>query len=146
MGPVRLPTSILTERQWVSVVDELKLSERQRDVLGCLLNGDSEKQIAARLSISPATVHTHLKRLHAKLGVQNRASGSRARCRRRSIARISRWARERSQASIRPARLRGVPCLGDLRGRLSAPMLHERRFLEGPAGAIARSTGEEPWR
>jgi DNA-binding CsgD family transcriptional regulator len=45
---------------------------RQRQVLDCLLNGDSEKQVARRLGLSPHTVHTHINRLHQRFGVQSR--------------------------------------------------------------------------
>jgi DNA-binding CsgD family transcriptional regulator len=66
------------DRKRVNVASLQVLSSRQRDVLACLFNGDSEKEIAVRLSISVLTVHTHVKRLHAKLGVHNRGQLLRA--------------------------------------------------------------------
>ena len=48
------------------------LTPRMKQILSCLLNGDGEKQIAARLGISPHTVHTHVKQLHKTLGVTSR--------------------------------------------------------------------------
>lgn len=53
-------------------LEGIKLSPRARQVLTCLLNGDSEKQIALRLQISPHTVHTYVKKLHQTLGVNSR--------------------------------------------------------------------------
>lgn len=48
------------------------LSPRQRQTLGRLLRGDSEKQIARRLGISRSTVHKHVMRLHRHFGVHSR--------------------------------------------------------------------------
>jgi DNA-binding NarL/FixJ family response regulator len=48
------------------------LTPRLQEVLGRLLEGDSEKQAARRLGISPATVHDHVKRLYVDLGVSSR--------------------------------------------------------------------------
>lgn len=48
------------------------LSPRQRDVLDALLEGDSEKQAAARLGISPTTVHEHVAALYRHFGVASR--------------------------------------------------------------------------
>lgn len=59
----------LARREGVSVAD---LSPRQREVLRCLLEGDSEKQAARRLNISPLTVHDHVKALHKRFGVSSR--------------------------------------------------------------------------
>lgn len=46
---------------------------RLQQVLTCLLQGDSEKQIAARLGISPHTVNRHVQRLYREFGVHSRA-------------------------------------------------------------------------
>ena len=48
------------------------LPPRLRQVLQCLLEGDSEQQVAQRLGISPHTVHEHVKRLHRHYGVSSR--------------------------------------------------------------------------
>lgn len=42
----------------------LDLSARQRQVLQCLLDGESEKQAALRLGLSAHTVHVHAQRLY----------------------------------------------------------------------------------
>jgi DNA-binding NarL/FixJ family response regulator len=49
------------------------LSPRLRQTLACLLQGDSEKQVAARLGLSPATTHQYVTALYRRFGVQSRA-------------------------------------------------------------------------
>lgn len=49
------------------------LSPRQRQVLACLLEGDGEKHVAARLGIGVATVHTYVKALYRHFRVAGRA-------------------------------------------------------------------------
>ena len=56
------------------------LSPRQRDVLICLMEGDSEKQVAQRLNLSQHTVHDYVKVLHTRFGVRSRGELL-ARCR-----------------------------------------------------------------
>jgi len=48
------------------------LSPRMRQTLDRLLAGDSEKEIAARLGLSPHTVHVYIKSLYPRLGVSSR--------------------------------------------------------------------------
>jgi DNA-binding CsgD family transcriptional regulator len=67
------PTTFLPEPSWQSIVRTLGLSEREAQVAGLILgDGSSESAMAASLSISPHTVHTHLERLYRKLRVTNR--------------------------------------------------------------------------
>ncbi|MDY3561913.1 helix-turn-helix transcriptional regulator [Gemmata sp. JC673] len=49
------------------------LAPRARDVLRCLLEGDSDKQIAARLGLSRYTVNQYAKVIFAHFGVASRA-------------------------------------------------------------------------
>jgi DNA-binding NarL/FixJ family response regulator len=51
--------------------DEL-LSLREREVLACLAQGCSNREIAATLSVTLATVKSHLVRIYAKLEASNR--------------------------------------------------------------------------
>jgi DNA-binding CsgD family transcriptional regulator len=48
------------------------LSPRLRDVLACLLEGDSEQQVAARLGLTRDTTHQYVKALYRKLSVNTR--------------------------------------------------------------------------
>jgi len=49
------------------------LTQRERQILSLLEDGLGNKQIAARLGISPSTVKTHLELLFEKLDVTSRA-------------------------------------------------------------------------
>ena len=50
-----------------------KLSPRLRQTLACLLEGNSEKQVAARLGLSAATTHEYVTALYRHFGVHSRA-------------------------------------------------------------------------
>ena len=50
------------------------LSQRELDILGLIARGCSNREAAARLFISEATVKTHLLHIYAKLGVNDRAA------------------------------------------------------------------------
>ncbi|AKJ29819.1 LuxR family transcriptional regulator [Caldimonas brevitalea] len=49
-----------------------ELSALQRDILECLIGGQSDKQIAHRLSLSSHTVDYHLRQLRRRFSVRNR--------------------------------------------------------------------------
>ena len=53
--------------------DALSLSPRQRQTLQHLLDGSGEKQIAARLGVSPHTVHHYVKVLYRHFDVSSRS-------------------------------------------------------------------------
>ena len=48
------------------------LSPRLRQTLACLLEGDSEKQVAARLRLSVPTIHQYVGALYRHFGVGSR--------------------------------------------------------------------------
>ena len=50
------------------------LSHRELEVLELVANGTTNREVAARLYISEATVKTHLLHIYAKLGVNDRAA------------------------------------------------------------------------
>jgi DNA-binding NarL/FixJ family response regulator len=49
------------------------LSPRLRQTLACLVEGDDEKRVAARLGLSQATVHQYVTTLYRRFGVRSRA-------------------------------------------------------------------------
>lgn len=49
------------------------LSEREQQVLEAMVDGLSDKQVAARLAIAPDTVRSHVKAIYRKLQVSSRA-------------------------------------------------------------------------
>ncbi len=49
------------------------LSPRQHQTLELLLSGDGEKQIAAKMKISPHTVHGYVKSVYRRFDVSSRA-------------------------------------------------------------------------
>jgi DNA-binding NarL/FixJ family response regulator len=50
------------------------LSQRELEVLGLIARGSTNREAAAHLFISEATVKTHLLHIYGKLGVRDRAS------------------------------------------------------------------------
>lgn len=50
-----------------------RLPRRLRQTLVCLLEGDSEKQLAARLQLSLPTAHQYVTALYRRFGVHSRA-------------------------------------------------------------------------
>ncbi|HEV2032986.1 MAG TPA: helix-turn-helix transcriptional regulator [Candidatus Dormibacteraeota bacterium] len=60
----------------LSVVVAMAVSPRQREIMLLVATGLSDKEIAARLQVSPHTVRTHLQRLYAQHGLHNRAEAA----------------------------------------------------------------------
>ena len=56
---------------------EIRLTEREREVLAVAAEGLTARQIALRLGVKERTVTTHLARIYGKLGVGNRLSAIR---------------------------------------------------------------------
>jgi len=50
----------------------LALTEREREVLALMVEGLNNTQIAARLTVSPSTIKSHVSNILAKLGVASR--------------------------------------------------------------------------
>ena len=48
------------------------LTKREREVLGWLQQGLSNKEIAIAMAISPRTIQKHLQRIYQRLGAQTR--------------------------------------------------------------------------
>jgi DNA-binding NarL/FixJ family response regulator len=51
----------------------LRITDRERQILQLVANGATDREIAAELSISEHTVHSHLDRLYSKTGYRRRA-------------------------------------------------------------------------
>jgi DNA-binding CsgD family transcriptional regulator len=66
----RLPRAPVAD---LAIVDRGLLSVSQCRVLELLVEGDSEKAIAARLGNSTDTVHNHVRAIYQRLGVHSRA-------------------------------------------------------------------------
>jgi DNA-binding NarL/FixJ family response regulator len=52
------------------------LTDREMEILGCLVKGDSNRQIARALFISDRTIAVHVSRILDKLGVRNRTEAA----------------------------------------------------------------------
>ena len=57
-----------------TVKEQFDLSDREIDVVKCLCQGDTNKEIGERLFISDLTVKGHLKHIFQKMNVHNRAT------------------------------------------------------------------------
>jgi DNA-binding CsgD family transcriptional regulator len=68
-----IPAPFLSDEQWRALARALRLSAREAEITRLLMNDESEWTIAAHLSISRHTVHTHIERLYRKLGVTSRS-------------------------------------------------------------------------
>jgi len=60
-----------TSEESVPAPSRLNLTEREQEVLRCLVNGNSYKQVGAELGVSIDTVRTHIRRLYKKLQVHS---------------------------------------------------------------------------
>jgi DNA-binding NarL/FixJ family response regulator len=59
-----------------SMVDDVKLSKRETEILERLCEGLANKEIADRLDISVETVRVHLKHVYEKLHVRSRTEAA----------------------------------------------------------------------
>jgi ATP/maltotriose-dependent transcriptional regulator MalT len=50
----------------------LGLSRRETEILGWIVHGKSNPEIATILSVSVRTIHKHVEHIYLKLGVENR--------------------------------------------------------------------------
>ena len=71
-GAAASPRSAAPATPEGAAADAPSLSVREREVLGLLAQGLSNKELARALSLSENTVKTHLANLYAKLGVGKR--------------------------------------------------------------------------
>ncbi|NIA07448.1 MAG: hypothetical protein GWP14_07420 [Actinobacteria bacterium] len=64
--------SVFSFREWADICRGLDFSDRQKQVVGLLLQGHKIIGVAAALDISPDTVRAHLRRVYPKLGISDR--------------------------------------------------------------------------
>ena len=75
----RLCAERRTPAMATEVVARYALTPREAEVLSWVAHGKTDRDVAALLRCSPRTVHKHLQRVYAKLGVETRtAAGMRA--------------------------------------------------------------------
>jgi DNA-binding NarL/FixJ family response regulator len=72
--PVLAPSVAARLMNRVRAPEPELLSQRELEVLGLVAAGNTNREVAARLFISEATVKTHLLHIYAKLGVTDRAA------------------------------------------------------------------------
>lgn len=71
MSP-KIARKVIHEFQDESVSEQYLLSLREKDIVKCIEEGLTYKEISHRLGISSHTVHTHIKRIYEKLHAKNR--------------------------------------------------------------------------
>ncbi len=71
MSP-KIARKVIHEFQDDSVEDQYVLSQRERDIVKCIEQGLTYKEISLRLAISSHTVHTHIKNIYEKLQAKDR--------------------------------------------------------------------------
>jgi len=49
------------------------LTRRQQEIMERIVAGQVERDVATKLGLSPHTVHHHVRKIYAKLGLKNRA-------------------------------------------------------------------------
>ncbi len=59
---------------WEGISRQLDLTERECEVLQCLIRDRSDSETATILGLSRSTIRTHLERVHKKLGVHSRTA------------------------------------------------------------------------
>jgi DNA-binding NarL/FixJ family response regulator len=64
--------AVFVPGEWRSLAACLGLSPRECGIVRAVFDGNSEKDAAERLGLSPHTVHTYLWRIYRKLHVQSR--------------------------------------------------------------------------
>jgi len=73
-GFIRRTPFPLPDEAWGDLALSLGLTERELQIVQGVFMDGTESAIARQLGISTHTVHSHLDRIHRKLGVTSRAS------------------------------------------------------------------------
>jgi len=65
-------TELFSEQDWTRLKEDLGLPPRQAEVLRCVLRGMGDKQVAGATGISVNSVRSHMGRLFARFGSNDR--------------------------------------------------------------------------
>jgi len=65
-------SEMLTQAQWIATGQQLRLTNREREVCQELFEGNTRNEIADHLGIKPRTVRHYMEHIHQKLAVSNR--------------------------------------------------------------------------
>ncbi len=71
MSP-KIARAVINEFHQKSIEDQYLLSPREKEILSELEKGQTYKDLAAKLFISPHTIHTHIKHIYEKLHAKSR--------------------------------------------------------------------------
>ncbi|MFW8600972.1 response regulator [Desulfobacterota bacterium M19] len=71
MSP-KIARAIISELQEVKISEEYILSAREKEILSGLELGNTYKELAVLLNISPHTIHSHIKKIYEKLHAKSR--------------------------------------------------------------------------
>lgn len=63
---------LFSKQEWSDLCKLIDATDRQAAILSRVLVGDSDKEIAAELELSPVTVQTHIRGLASTMQVDNR--------------------------------------------------------------------------
>ncbi len=71
MSP-KIARKVINEFQDETISEQYILSHREKEVLRCIEEGLTYKEISEKINISPHTVHTHIKNIYEKLQTKGR--------------------------------------------------------------------------
>ncbi len=71
MSP-KIARSVINEFQQNTIKEQYLLSAREKEILREIETGLTYKELAAKLNISPHTIHTHIKNIYEKLHAKSR--------------------------------------------------------------------------
>ena len=72
----RIASKSANGKQLSRAVQTKRLTHREIEIVSCVSTGMIDREIAARLFLSEATIKTHLKAIYRKLGARNRAQAA----------------------------------------------------------------------
>jgi len=123
-----------------------QLSPREKLILDCLVEGDSNKCIARKVDITEATVKVHVKAILRKIRVQNRTQAAIWGINNRPLARLASSGRLHRGSEARERRLPPIPTIHEIKPvealQLNA-IDHENNRITGANGFIRKGVEAE---